>query len=183
MEPTSHVMNLSFADEVEARSRTRFRRCLFCLCCSGGCPFYDSMDFGPHGILRRVILGLKEEVLTSNTIWRCVGCHTCSAICPMAIDIAHLMDVLRNMALEQGTVADPAIVGFHREVLDSIERHGRTHKLEIMLRYKARTGTWFQDVGLGLRMLARRKLDLTPSRIKDRAGLRDLFQGVKGETS
>jgi hypothetical protein len=95
----------------------------------------------------------------------------------MAIDIVRVMDVLRRMAVEEGTVADPAILGFHREVLGSIRRHGRTHKLEIMLRYKARTGSWFQDMGLGLRMLARRKLDLTPSTIRDRAGIGDLFEG------
>ena len=112
METPSHEIDPSFAEEVEARGRTLLRSCLFCMSCSGGCPFFAHMDFGPHGILRRVILGLRKEVLSSNTIWRCVGCHTCAAVCPMAIDIVRVMDVLRRMAVEEGTVADPAILDF-----------------------------------------------------------------------
>ncbi|MEW6266174.1 MAG: 4Fe-4S dicluster domain-containing protein [Thermodesulfobacteriota bacterium] len=164
------------AEEIMARSGVNTRTCLSCLTCSGGCPIYPAMDYGPHGIMRRVNYGLKLEALESNTIWLCVGCHTCSAACPMALDVAAVMDVLRHMALEEGAaVAEPAILEFHREVIGSIERHGRTHKLEIMLRHKLHQGHWLQDWDVGLRMLAKRKLDLRPSNIKDPKELKKLF--------
>jgi heterodisulfide reductase subunit C len=162
-------------EEVTKRSGTQPGSCLMCLSCSGGCPFYASMDYGPHGIMRRIHLGLREEVLTSRTIWFCVGCHTCSTACPMAIDISAVMDALRQMSLEEGKASQPGIVDFHREVLRSIERHGRTHKLEIMMRHKVRTGHWFQDMDLGLRMLAKRKLDLMPSKVRHPEELKKLF--------
>lgn len=165
-----------FAEEIEKRAGTGLRKCLACLTCSGGCPFFSGMDFGPHGIMRRILYGLRREVLESDTIWICVGCHTCSAACPMAIDISRVMDALRATALEEGVaVAQPGILDFHREVLDSIRRYGRTHKLEIMLRYKARSGAWFQDMDIGLKMLAKRKLDLMPSRIERTEDLQKLF--------
>ena len=165
-----------FAEAVARRSGTLPRTCFSCLSCSGGCPFYTAMDLGPHGVMRRVNFGLRREVLTSTTIWLCVGCHTCSACCPMAIDIGAVMDALREIALDEGIPpAEPGILDFHREVLHSVERYGRTHKLEIMLRYKAQQGAWFQDMDVGLRMLAKRKLDLMPSKIRNPKSLSRLF--------
>lgn len=134
------------------------------------------MDYGPHGVMRLALLGRLQELLTCDTIWLCVGCHTCSACCPMAIDVAAVMDALRQLALREGApVAEPGVLAFHREVLRAIESYGRTHKLEIMLRYKAGQGQWLKDFDVGLRMLAKRKLHLLPSRIKRPQTLRRLF--------
>ncbi len=164
------------AREIARRSGCDPRRCYLCRSCSGGCPVYQAMDLGPHRLMRLVLYGQRRRVLESNTIWLCLGCHSCAAVCPMAIDIAAVMDTLRRMALEEGVpISEPGILDFHREVLRSIRRHGRTHKLEIMMRYKAGQHKWFQDMDLGLRMLARRKLDLRPSRIQDPARLARLF--------
>ena len=170
------VMDQDFSREVEKAAGSGLRHCLSCMTCSGGCPFFQFMDFGPHGIMRRVVFGLRKEVLESNTIWLCVGCQTCAAACPMAIDITGIMDVLRQTALREGAaVSEPDILYFHREVLESIRRHGRTHKLEIMMRFKVRTRNFFNDVDLGLRMLAKRKLDLRPSKIKNPQEIKKLF--------
>lgn len=129
----------------------------------------EAMDLGPSKVLRLLQLGLEERALENSTIWICVGCHTCDGNCPMAIDIPAIMDFLRQKALERNVpVPEPDILNFHREVLDSIARYGRTHKLEIMLRYKVRTGSWFEDLDAGLRMLAKRKLDLLPSTVRSR---------------
>jgi hypothetical protein len=98
----------------------------------------------------------------------------------MAIDIAAIMDALRHMAIEEDAkIAEPDILNFHKEVIKSIERYGRTHKLEIMMRYKLRTRRWFEDMDVGLRMLGKRKLNLRPSRVKEIGEMAGLFTGVK----
>ncbi|MFH1139316.1 MAG: 4Fe-4S dicluster domain-containing protein [Pseudomonadota bacterium] len=169
-------MDIGFSQEVELAAGTPMRHCLSCMTCSGGCPFFPYMDFGPHGVMRRVIFGLRKEVLESSTIWLCVGCQTCAAACPMAIDICKIMDALRQMAIEEGAaIAQPDILSFHREVLESVRRYGRTHKLEIMLRFKVRTRSFFSDMDLGLKMFAKRKLDLRPSKIKNPKEIARLF--------
>jgi L-lactate utilization protein LutB len=128
-------------------------------------------------VMRLVQLGLKPEALACNTIWICVGCHTCSIQCPMAIDIAAVMDVLREKALAEGAaVPEPDVLNFHREVLNSIERYGRTHKIEIMMRYKLRKLDLLSDWQVGLKMLAKRKLDLTPSRVERVGDVKKLFE-------
>jgi heterodisulfide reductase subunit C len=159
--------DLFLAQDIERLSGTNLSRCYHCRTCGNGCPFIRAMDYPPNGIIRLVQYGLRQQALESHTIWICVGCHTCSVQCPMDIDIAAVMATLRRLALEEGAmIAEPNILDFHREVLHSIKRYGRAHKLEIMLRYKSRIRQWFTDLDVGLRMLAKHKMDLRASRVQ-----------------
>jgi len=172
-----------FIHQVEKMNQTNLNQCWQCLACSGGCPFSEDMDHMPNAIIRMIQLGLKERALTSSTIWLCVGCNTCSMECPNAVDIAAVMDALRQIALiEKVKIAEPGILSFHNAVLNSIARYGRTHKLEIMMRYKLSEKDLFSDIDLGLKMLSKRKLDLLPSRIKDKKAIQSLFKAA-GELS
>lgn len=167
---------VNFCEAVVRRSGENFRRCFHCQSCGSGCPVSQAMTYRPNGVIRLVQYGLKSEALECSDIWLCMGCNTCSTACPMAIDIAAVMSALREMAIEEGVrIAEPGIFNFHQEVLNSIHRYGRTHKLEIMMRYKLRQRDLFSDMDTGLRMLARRKLDLRPSKIINKTQIRELF--------
>ena len=167
----------NFVQTVQEKSRSDLSRCWHCFCCSGGCPFAKDMDFLPNVIIRMVQMGLKEKVLTSSAIWLCVGCNTCSMECPNAVDMAAMMDTLRRMAVQEKVkIAEPAVLSFHQKVIDSISRYGRTHKLEIMMRYKLSEKDFFSDMDLGLKMLSRRKLDLMPSKVKNKQQIQALFK-------
>ena len=178
---TTDLIDISHRDTgflaaVKRRSGVNIDLCWHCQSCAGGCPFVGAMDYPPNRVIRLVQLGMKKEALESSGIWICVGCNTCSIQCPNAIDIPAVNDALREIAIEEGaTIAEPNILNFHQEVLNSIERYGRTHKFEIMLRYKLRRHDWFSDVAVGLKMFAKRKLELWPSRIKDMKTIRGLF--------
>lgn len=164
-------------EAILAHSGVNINVCLHCLSCAGGCPFIAAMDFRPNQIIRMLQFDQIDEVLQSATIWTCIACNTCSAQCPMAIDIPAVMDALRQHAIRAGAaVAEPDVLAFHREVQRSIEKYGRTHKLEIMLRFKLKTGDLLGDARTGLCMLASRKLELTPSRINDRTALKRIMQ-------
>ncbi len=167
----------SLAAEVMAQSGTDINRCYHWGSCANGCPFLQALDYPPNAVLRLLQFGMREEVLGCKTIWVCVGCHTCSSQCPMRIDLAAVMDTLRLMAVEEGVaIGKPNILDFHEEVLRSLERYGRAHKLGIMWRYKVQTRRWFSDMDVGLKMLARRKLDLRPSRVQAVGEIADLFK-------
>ena len=164
------------ARDIQRLSGTNLNRCYHCRTCGGGCPFIQGMDYPPNAVIRLVQYGLRRQALESHTIWICVGCHTCSVQCPMGIDIAAVMATLRRLALEEGAmIAETNILDFHREVLQSIKLYGRAHKLGIMLRYKARVHQWFADLDVGLRMLAKRKMDLKASRVKAMGEITRLF--------
>ncbi len=177
-----HNPSGDFAGQVEAVSRSGVNRCWQCRSCTNGCPLAQDMDVFPDAVIRMVQLGLKKQVLESAAIWLCVGCDTCSAQCPNAIDVAAVMDALRQIAVQENAdIAEPGILSFHRAVLDSIFRHGRTHKLEIMMRYKLAEKDLLSDAELGLRMLAKRKLDLLPSKVKNIRSIRSLFGEIGGD--
>jgi heterodisulfide reductase subunit C len=173
-----------FLTEVCEKSGTDIKKCLQCRACAAGCPFLAAMDYAPNAVLRLIMYGQRQEVLQSSTIWVCVGCHTCSSQCPMAIDMAAVMDTLRFLAVESGTaIGRPNILDFHEEVLRSLERYGRAHKLGIMLRYKMLTGAWFKDLDVGLKMLAKRKLDLWPSKVQNLGEITEMFKCYWRETA
>lgn len=173
---TETDMNVHFVDQVVRHSGVDLNKCYHCMTCAAGCPFFRATDFAPNSVLRLVQLGLKKEALECSTIWICVGCHTCSIQCPMGIDMAAVMDTLRHIAIKEGAaVAEPDILNFHRDVLHSIHHHGRTHKIEVMLRYKARKMEWFSDLAVGIKMLAKRKLHLRASKVQRIDVIRKFF--------
>ncbi|MDR2368888.1 MAG: 4Fe-4S dicluster domain-containing protein [Deltaproteobacteria bacterium] len=163
--------DLNFAKDIGKVAGTDLNSCLTCMSCSGGCPMYPYMDYGPHGIMRLAVLGLKKEALTSTTIWRCVGCHTCAAVCPMAINIAGVLDYLREQCInEKYPIGDKPIFEFHKAFLTSVRFHGRSSKVELMGLHKLFTigggpFAWFQDAYLGTKMILMGKLHLLPSRL------------------
>lgn len=175
-------LRADFCKEIVRRSGDDFRRCLHCQCCGSGCPVVDAMKYRPNGIIRLIQLGFGKEALESSDIWLCMGCNTCSTECPMAIDIAAVMSALREAAIDEGVkIAEPGILNFHKEVMNSINKYGRTHKLEIMMRHKLKQFELFSDIDIGLKMLSKRKLDLMPSKISDTRGVRKLFADLPGE--
>jgi heterodisulfide reductase subunit C len=178
----SSSMNITTIDtdcliqDLKAPPGNDYNRCYHCSCCGNGCPFIKAMDYPPNAVIRLLQYGMVDEALASSTIWICVACNTCAMQCPMSIDIPGLMDDLRHLALAKGApVAEPDVLKFHQTVLDSISRYGRTHKLDIMMRFKLSTRRWLQDWHVGLKMLAKRKLDLMPSKVKQMDKVKSFF--------
>jgi heterodisulfide reductase subunit C2 len=166
------VSDPAFADAVEKQAHTGLNRCYQCLTCSLGCPVLFAMEYRPDQIVRMVRLGLRREVLTSSAIWLCASCDTCLARCPNEVRIPQLMDTLRQMSLDEGLASERNIAVFNRIFLKSVERWGKQHELAVMLTFKVKTRDFFSDVGLGMNMMAKRKLKLglpsgkTPDEIK-----------------
>ena len=81
----------------------RVKNCYLCGTCTAGCPvsFIDG-SYNPRRIIRMVLLGMREEVLSSPEIWQCSQCHVCVAHCPQDVRFADVMRVLRQLAVEEG---------------------------------------------------------------------------------
>ena len=73
--------------------------------CTATCPVSEIDDeYNPRKIIRKVLLGMKKEVLSSPVIWRCVLCYACAFKCPQDVKFRDVMEVLRKMAVEGGVV-------------------------------------------------------------------------------
>lgn len=169
-----------FVSEVERRSSQKVSQCYQCGKCSAGCPMVFAMDIDPARIMRLIQLGQREEVLKSHTIWICSACQTCTTRCPQEVEIAHVMDTLRTMAIENGYVdAERDTVEALSQFVDNIERRGRVFEPELALRLNIAIGRPFRDFGRGLKLFSRGKLPMLPERVRGLRELRSIWERVK----
>lgn len=72
--------------------------CLTCGMCTAGCPYSDIHEDGmdPRQFVRKCLMGLKEDVLNDNFIWKCNMCGRCTMLCPMKVDVAGIVRTLRG---------------------------------------------------------------------------------------
>ncbi|MEM3396797.1 MAG: 4Fe-4S dicluster domain-containing protein [Thermoplasmata archaeon] len=90
----------SFIKLVEELSGQNLFACYQCGRCSAGCPMVKKMELIPSMVMRLVQLG-DEKVLDKNTYWICASCYTCDVRCPKGIDIAKVMEALRQIKLRK----------------------------------------------------------------------------------
>ncbi len=186
VKPEESIINIdgSFAERVDLLSGQSLAECYQCIKCSAGCPVASAMDILPHQIIRMIQYGIKETVLSSRTIWICASCYTCSVRCPNGIDIAHIMDVLRQISLGEGfPPGEKNIPEFHSAFLSSVEKTGRVYELGMLARYKLRTGTFMQDMKLGARMFIKGKIKLLPHKIRRLSDVHRMFRAMSNRES
>jgi heterodisulfide reductase subunit C len=90
--------NASFKAKIEELSGESIDLCFQCGACSSGCPLTQEMDLLPSTVMRYAQLGMAEA-LESKTIWICITCFDCEVRCPRGIDIANVMEALRQTVL------------------------------------------------------------------------------------
>ena len=79
--------------------------CFSCGICTAGCPISEiDPNYSPRRIIRMVLLGMRDEVLSSDFIWLCSLCYTCYARCPQNVKFTDVMRALRTMAVREGYV-------------------------------------------------------------------------------
>ena len=91
----------SFVAKVEEISGQNLLACYQCGKCSAGCPAVSDMDILPNQIIRYAQLGLKDELMRSKSIWICASCFTCNARCPKGINIAEVIEAIRQILLRK----------------------------------------------------------------------------------
>jgi heterodisulfide reductase subunit C len=104
-------------------------RCLKCGACSGGCPVGSVIDYRPRKVLGNVLLGLKDEVLSSDQIWLCAACFTCEERCVQQVNFTDVITVLRNIASREGNAA-PGYIAMARMVMKNGRVTARTQLVD-----------------------------------------------------
>ncbi len=167
---------------------TSVTACYQCKKCSAGCPLTFAMDYYPDQVIRLALLGQEVQVLGCRTIWVCSSCETCTTRCPNKIDIAGVMDWLKEEAIRQGqTSPQPDVTRFHQTFLDTVRlAGGRLSEPLLLGLYQLRRGGTLEKIKSGamvddLRMaweLARRRrlVPRLPRRLKGVKEIKDLFK-------
>jgi heterodisulfide reductase subunit C len=123
----------------------------------------------------------KNEVLSSNTIWLCASCYSCTVECPRQIRITDIMYALKQRAIkEHAYPKHMAIPILAKEFARMVLSKGRITEtllvMQLFLRanWRAVLSSWC----LGLGLIRTGRFVLKPERINRRAELSAMLATV-----
>ncbi len=153
--------------------------CFGCGICTGSCPLASAMDLLPSRLMKAVQLGLRERVLGATAPYLCVACETCAVRCPNGIDVARVMDAVRQASLTTGRpVPRVDIQRFHRWFLRTVWMFGRAHEGLLSAGYSLQQGRLLQDLSTGLALMRHGRLALWPHTVRRQREVRRLFRAI-----
>lgn len=142
--------------------------CFQCGTCTSDCPIARFSDnYRPRKIIRMAQLGLREKVLSSDFLWLCASCFTCTDRCPQGVEVASVIRILKNMAVMEGRIPE-----VFKALLTNLLKTGYIYNIP-ELRIKKREA-------LGLPPLPKVNIE-SLNRILQKMGVERFFKGVPEE--
>jgi heterodisulfide reductase subunit C len=179
----TEVTNPVTLEQIQQLSGEKISTCYQCEKCSNGCPMTFAMDIIPNRVMHLIQMGMIDEVINSDTIWVCASCETCTTRCPNSIDIAHVMDTLRQLSIKQGVKkSQKQAVIFHDTFLNSVKRFGRMHEMSMAVEYTLKSEGikgLGKQAGMGIEMMRKGKMKLIPGRWRPGKEINNIFRAKK----
>lgn len=159
-------------------------RCIQCGTCGGSCPSGPDMDHSPRALFAMIFADMEKEVLRSNTPWYCVSCYYCMVRCPQEIKITDCMYTLKRLSIRAGLYEQSSAKhapGFSQTFVDYVENYGRSFELGLATRYHLTHHPlgMMKMAPMGLGMLTKGRMSLTPKSIKGLDGLKAILKKAK----
>jgi quinone-modifying oxidoreductase subunit QmoC len=175
-------LDLGFGGEVVSRlGGEDLYRCIQCGTCSSTCPVSGYMQHTPRKIIAMVRAGFRDDVLTSNTLWLCASCYSCTVACPKQIKITEIMYSLKRLAIREPCNARLPAPVLADEFMKSVVATGRSNETWIITRTWLRVRPWelLKQAWLGLRLWLKGRLSIKRHFMTgDRRSLRRLLQAA-----
>jgi heterodisulfide reductase subunit C len=125
------------------------------------------MDHTPRMLFALIRAGMREQALASNTPWICVSCYHCVVRCPQDVHIADVMYTLKSMAIQARLYKDSTAPDFSQTFVDMVETYGRSYEFGLATRHYLKHFPMRLPgmAPMGLGMLTKKRMDITPTRI------------------
>jgi len=170
----------SFVEDVTAApGGENIRACIQCGICTGSCPAANEMEYAPRKIIAMIRADMRDEVLSSSSMWHCLSCYTCTVRCPRDVKPGELAHTLEYLANQQGfRVRGTTTPTMYRSFVSSMKRNGRVHELGIMLKYYLSTNPLvaLKVLPVGLKLFWHKRLPLIPKTVKGKEDLAKIIQ-------
>lgn len=181
--PNDPNPNLRFLEEVSAATAgvARLEMCIQCGTCGGSCPVAADMDHTPRMLFAMIRAGYREEALRSNTPWLCVSCYHCVVRCPQDVHIPDVMYTLKSMSLKEKLYRDSTPPDFSQTFVDMIRNYGRSFEFGMAaIHYLKHFPFRLPNMApMGIGMISKKRMKITPKRIKGMEQLRTVMARAK----
>ena len=170
----------TFVEEVAATpGGEHILSCIQCGVCTGSCPVASQMEYPPRKIIALIRAGMRDEVLSSNSMWFCLSCHLCGCRCPRGVKPTDLAHALESLATQQGyRVKGTRTPAMYRSFVSSIKGNGRVHEFGMMFRYYLTTNPLaaLKMLPVGLKLFLHRRMPLMPKKVEGKDDLSQIIQ-------
>jgi heterodisulfide reductase subunit C len=99
-------LDRDFIEKIKEAGGENITKCYQCGTCVGFCPGGMATSLRTRKIIRKAVMGRKEEVLGSKDIWMCTTCYTCHERCPRGVNPTDVIIAIRNVAAREGFVPE-----------------------------------------------------------------------------
>ncbi len=89
------------AELVREISGTNPLKCMKCGKCSATCPAFNEMDIKPHQFVSYVANNNVEELVKSESLWKCLSCFACVERCPRDVKPGKIIDAARQLVVRE----------------------------------------------------------------------------------
>jgi heterodisulfide reductase subunit C len=143
------------------------------------------MEYPPRKIISMIRAGMRDEVLSSSSMWYCLSCYLCTVRCPRGVKPTELAHALESLASECGyEVKQTHAPAMYQRFVDSIRSYGRVHELGMMTGFYLSIVPYLVShpmvalklLPLGLVLLRHKRLPLMPKKVKAKEELSQIIQ-------
>lgn len=170
---SDEVSRLPYCDNVKT--------CIQCGTCTASCPVTEFMTYSPRQIFAFIRADMRDEVLSSDTIWYCASCYSCTVRCPKEIKITDAMYSLKNLAMKEKKTNGRLIAPhFLTKFMKSVKKHGRVYEPELAPSFIGRVGICgaIDNAFFGINMFTKGRLPLFPKKLKKMNGFKKVIKKV-----
>ncbi len=163
------------------------KRCFNCTGCTVGCPVTEiDKSYNPRKIIRKALLGMRDEVLSDDSIWLCASCYLCYERCPQDVKITEVMGAIRAIAQREAKAGNIKLDNpkplFDNLFINSVRKNGKWHEAGVsgMFTLKTKGIKGLIDyIPMGLELFRKGKVSILPHKIKGKDQIKRIFEEVE----
>ncbi|NYT01370.1 MAG: heterodisulfide reductase [Methanosarcinales archaeon] len=171
-------MDAQFKEEVLKLAGDEVKNCIQCGTCSSSCSTAHLMDNSIRKLVRFVLEGMKEEALSSQSIWLCTSCLLCTVRCPRSIRPKSVVAALKHIKEQEGGKnKDQA---FEEMFMRQIRDCGRVSEFLLSAGYPlANPMATVQIMTMGIELLPKGKIDFHRDCVRGQDEIKRIFEELK----
>lgn len=102
----THTPSSSFSREIASvPGGEDINKCIQCGICTASCMVANYTDkYRPRKLIQKILIGKREEVLSSELPWLCMTCRLCQERCQEGVSLPDIFHAVREIAAQENHI-------------------------------------------------------------------------------